>query len=394
MKEVSNKKRILIFSEYYLPGYKSGGGMRTIVNIVSHLNEKFDFFIVTKDCDGKGDNTPYPDIEYGKWNDIEEAKVFYLNEKQINYKKILKLIREVRPDILYTNSYFSIFNRYLLLFNKLGEFNNVPYILAPCGELSKETVQIGKAKKNIYIALSKLLNLHNNIIWKASSDVEKRQMKEILGDINPIFVAPDMVPKVFSEKLSKINKPEKLVGSAKMVFLSRINRKKNFNYILENISGIKGKLEIDIIGPVDDQEYWNECLKLIEKLPDNITVNILGSIPHSEVLKTLENYHFFLMPTQHENFGHIFLEALSAGCPLVISDRTPWLNLEKQKVGWSIPLENPSEWERVIQKCIDMDQNKYNELSENSRMFVGKWLKENDLAKETLDLFKLALSDA
>lgn len=394
MKKVSNKKKILIFSEYYLPGYKSGGGMRTIVNIVSHLNENFDFFIVTKDCDGKGDNTPYPDIEYDKWNDIEEAKVFYLNEKQISYKNILKLIREVQPDILYTNSYFSIFNRYLLLFNKLGEFKKIPYILAPCGELSKETVQIGKAKKNIYIHLSKLLNLHNNIIWKASSDVEKRQMKEILGNIDPVFVAPDMVPKVFSEKLSEINKPEKIVGSAKMVFLSRINRKKNFNYILENISDIKGKLEMDIIGPVDDQEYWNECLNLIKKLPENIVVNILGSIPHSDVLKTLENYHFFLMPTQHENFGHIFLEALSAGCPLIISDRTPWLNLEKQKVGWSIPLENPSEWQKVIQKCIDMDQNKFSELSESSRTFVGKWLKENDLAKETLDLFKLALSNA
>lgn len=394
MKEISNKKRILIFSEYYLPGYKSGGGMRTIVNIVSHLNENFDFYIVTKDCDGKGDSTPYPNIEYDKWNEIEKARVFYLNEKQINYKKILKLIREIQPDILYTNSYFSIFNRYLLLLNKLGEFKKIPYILAPCGELSKETVQIGKAKKNIYINLSKFLNLHNNIIWKASSDVEKRQMKEILGDIDPIFVAPDMVPKVFSEKLSEINKPEKIVGTAKMVFLSRINRKKNFNYILENVSGIKGKLEIDIIGPVDDEEYWNECLNLIKELPENIIVNVLGSIPHSEVLKTLENYHFFLMPTQHENFGHIFLEALSAGCPLIISDRTPWLNLEKQKAGWSIPLENPLDWQKVIQKCIDMDQNKYDDLSENSRMFVGKWLKENDLAKETLDLFKVALSNA
>lgn len=390
----NNKKRILIFSEYYLPGYKSGGGMRTIVNIVSQLNEKFDFFIVTKDCDGRSDKTPYPDIEYDKWNDIEGAKVYYLKEKEIRFNKIVELVKDVQPDILYSNSYFSSFGRYLLILNRLKKFNEIPYIISPCGELSKDTIQIGKAKKNIYLNLAKLLSLHSNILWKASSEVEKNQMEQILGSGKQIFVAPDMVPKTFSDKLAEIIKPEKRIGEAKMVFLSRINRKKNFNYILENISEVKGKLEIDLIGPVDDHEYWSECQILIKKLPQNIIVNVLGSIPHSEVLKTLENYHYFLLPTQHENFGHIFLEALSAGCPLIISDRTPWLNLEKQKVGWSIPLENPSEWQKIIQKCIDMDQNTYKKLSDNSKGFVAKWLKENDLAKETLNLFELALSNA
>lgn len=394
MEKTRNKKRILIFSEYYLPGYKSGGGMRTIVNTVSHLHDKFDFYIVTKDCDGKGDNTPYPNIEYDEWNDVEKAKVFYFRNKQINLKKIVELIKNIQPDILYTNSYFSIFNRYLLLLNRLNRFKNLPYIISPCGELSKETIQIGKLKKNIYINLAKLANSHKNILWKASSEVEKSQMKRILGTDKRIFVAPDMVPKVFSEKVLEVEKPKKIIGEAKMVFLSRINRKKNFNYILENISEIKGKLEIDLIGPVDDEEYWNEGQRLIKKLPSNIIVNVRGSIPHSDVLKALENYHYFLLPTQHENFGHIFLEALSAGCPLIISDRTPWLELEKQKVGWSIPLEDPAKWQEIIQKCIDMDQNKYTLLSDNSRRFVSKWLKENDLAKETLNLFELALSNA
>ena len=56
--------------------------------------------------------------------------------------------------------------------------------------------------------------------------------------------------------------------------------------------------------------------------------------------KNLFEYHFFILPTLGENFGHVFIEALAAGCPLIISNRTPWLELEKKGIGWDIPLEN------------------------------------------------------
>ena len=46
-----SKVKILIFVGYYLPGYKGGGALRTIVNLVQHLGEEFDFWIVTRDRD-------------------------------------------------------------------------------------------------------------------------------------------------------------------------------------------------------------------------------------------------------------------------------------------------------------------------------------------------------
>lgn len=387
-----NKKKILIFSEYYLPGYKSGGGMRTIVNIVAHFKDTFDFFIVTKDCDGKGDKTPYKGVNYENWNNIEDAKVFYLSDKSIKLSKMIELIEKVKPDILYSNSYFSAFSRYLLVIHRLQKFKSLPYIIAPCGELSKEPIKLGKFKKNTFVNLAKSLNLHKNIIWKASSELEKSEMKEALGGKSTILVAPDMVPKFDFEEFSEKKKPEKVTGEARMVFLSRLNRKKNFNFLLENIRYIKGNLTIDVIGPVDDESYWNECLALIKKLPSNVKINIVGSIPHSEVIETLIKYHYFVLPTQNENFGHIFLEALLAGCPLIISDRTPWLDLDKKKVGWSIPLEEEL-WSSIIQKCVDMDADEYQILSKNAFNFVKKWVSENKIENDTLNLFNFALGN-
>lgn len=44
------------------------------------------------------------------------------------------------------------------------------------------------------------------------------------------------------------------------------------------------------------------------------------------------------MPTFNENYGHAIVESFVAGLPVVISDRTPWRNLEKINAGWDIPL--------------------------------------------------------
>lgn len=392
MMNSTEKKRILIFSEYYLPGYKSGGGMRTIVNIVSNLSDLYDFFIVTKDHDGKSDKTPYEGVKINEWNQIENSEVFYLDKNNTNFSKILELFREVNPDVLYSNSYFSIFDIHLLILNRLGKLNNIPYIISPCGELSKDSFKMGTFKKNTFVVCSKLLKLHKNIIWKVSTEIEKKEFEQIMGDKEKVVVARDLISKTYTEIPKSNNKPDKLKSSVKFVFLSRFNQKKNFKFFLENLFSVEGNVEIDVYGPIDDENYWNECLAIIKKLPENIQVESKKSIPHSQVIETLQKYHFFILPTRHENFGHIFLEAFSAGCPIVISDRTPWKNLEAQKLGWDIPLENIVKWKNVLQKCIEMDQTEYSNWSKTTREFLENWVKTNNLEIETIDLFENALS--
>ena len=35
-------------------------------------------------------------------------------------------------------------------------------------------------------------------------------------------------------------------------------------------------------------------------------------------------YDAFVFPTRGENFGHVIAESLSASCPVVCTDQTPW----------------------------------------------------------------------
>lgn len=394
LKTIERGKKVLFLCDYYLPGYKSGGGMRTIVNMIDCLKDRFEFFVITRDHDGKLDRQQYTTVEINQWNIVHGTKVFYLSKDNVKTRKLRELISEVEPDVIYCNSYFSTLTLYLLVLKKLSRISNTNIIIAPCGEFSEGALRLNSAKKKTFIKLANLLGLYKNIVWKASSELEKKEIEAVREKDDEIFIALDMLPPTIFENYDSSLKPEKKSGRAKMIFLSRFMKKKNFKWLLENLSNIGGELEIDIYGPLEDADYWSETQKSIKTLAKNIKVEAKGSVPHEEVLNTLVKYHFFIMPTLGENFGHIFLESLAAGCPLIISDRTPWLGLEEKKIGWDLSLGEPEKWIEKLNYCIDLDQPEYSRLSANARRFAVEMVEDKKIEEDTLTVLRRGLESS
>jgi glycosyltransferase involved in cell wall biosynthesis len=387
----NNKPKILIICDYYLPGYKSGGGMRTIVNTVDLLSEKFDFKIATRDHDGKLDKKTYTTVKINQWNDFQNSQVFYLAKSSVKILMIYKLIRQVRPEKIYTNSLFSPLAICVLILKKFNLILSADLIIAPCGELSENALKLKSLKKKVFLSLTKILKLNQNIIWKASSEREALEIKKAKGKSGITFVAPDLIPGKILENFDLSAKPEKIAGAARLVFVSRFVKIKNFKWILEFLPEISGDLIIDIYGPLEDTEYWKECSEIIKTLPKNIKVESRGSVKHEDVGKTLLNYHFFILPSLSENFGHIFLEALAAGCPLIISDKTPWKNLKNKSIGWDLNIENKEEWVSKLMYCINMDGKAYRAMSIKSRMFAEEWVNDKSIVEATENILKFSL---
>lgn len=387
------KPKILIFCDYYLPGYKSGGGMRTIVNMIDRLCEKYDFWVVTRDHDGKLDLEQYKTVEINRWNSVRNAQVFYLSKDNVKMSKIREVVLEVNPDLYYANSFFATLSIFLVNLRKLRRIPYKKMVIAPCGELSEGSLQLKSLKKWAFLKWSKLLGLHQDINWKASSELERDEIYEIKGKGGEVFISPDLPPKAINEDFSFERKPEKVAGSARMIFLSRFTRKKNFKWLLDKLFFVKGDLLIDIYGPLEDADYWTECVSIIKRLPGNIVVETKGSIPYEETGLKLLDYHFFVLPTLSENFGHVFLEAMAAGCPLLISDRTPWLNLQSKGIGWELPLENGGVgWIETINSCVAMDSADFGEISKNARNYATNWLAKDSVEKKTVELLDKSLS--
>ena len=106
-------------------------------------------------------------------------------------------------------------------------------------------------------------------------------------------------------------------------------------------------------------------------------------------MEVFQNYHLFFFPTLGENFGHVIIEALVAGCPILISDQTPWRNLETAGVGWDIPLDQPEKFTELLQQCVDMDNASMQEFSARAMEYGLEKALDADVIRQNRELFRI-----
>jgi glycosyltransferase involved in cell wall biosynthesis len=212
------------------------------------------------------------------------------------------------------------------------------------------------------------------VIWKAAAEAEKLDIKKTIGERAKIFVAPNMPPRTILENFTLEMKPLKEKGAVRLIFLSRVSPKKNLRFALELLQNLKGEVIFDLYGSLEDEAYWKECQEIITALPSNIKVEFRGSVEYERVAEKMSGYHFFFFPTLGENFGHVVIEALAAGCPVLISDQTPWRNLENASAGWDIPLSQRDKWTEILTKCVEMSHEEFIGTAGSARKFAEDWL--------------------
>lgn len=388
---MAERPKLLIICDYFLPGFESGGAMRTLVNMIDRFGDRFDFRVVTRDHDGPHNLKPYTTVNVRAWNDLGNCRAYYLPRADVRSGTIRKLIDEVQPDAIYLNSVFSPLTIRTLFLRRLRRFD-VPVILAPEGELCVGALTLNPRRKAIFLAAAKAIGLYHDLTWKAAAETEKDDVIRVLGDDGLMFVAPNMPPRTIFDEYRTDSKPRKDAGRARFIFLSRFMRKKNLNWVLSHLHSIKGELTIDVYGPIEEQDYWQETQKIAASLPTNIKVEAKGLVSPEKVAATLFNYDFFILPTIGENFGHVCIESLAAGCPLVISDQTPWRHLEGNGIGWDLSLDSAAGWADVIQRCVDMDSAEYSTMSQAARNYAERWLADPTVESTNLAALEAAVT--
>ena len=147
-------------------------------------------------------------------------------------------------------------------------------------------------------------------------------------------------------------------------------------------------MEYDIYGPLEDPEYWKKCEDAAASLPANIQVKYCGMVDHEDIHRVFSGYDAFFFPTQSENFGHVLAESFAAGCPVIVSDQTPWLELQEQKVGWDIPLDQNKKFTDAIQNIVDMGSDAHLFYRENCKTYFQNKMQLNHLKLNYMSVFK------
>jgi glycosyltransferase involved in cell wall biosynthesis len=396
--------RILVLITHYLPAYKAGGPLRTVENMVEQLGNPFEFRIVTNDRDW-GDHSVLPDVVAGRWTPVGNGETLYLAPSQLGPAGVRRVISETPHDVLYLNSIFSPRLTIVpLLLRRLGAIPRRPVVLAPRGELQRGAMEAGAwrrlpasaplrrlaspryLKKKAYLAAARALGLFRGITWQASNPEEAAEIRSHVGAGAHVAVAPDLTARI-PESLPPPPRP-KAAGALRVVFLSRLDAKKNLEGAIELLAGVRGEVRFDLYGPRVDERYWARCRAALDRLPPNVTVHCHGPVPHARVAAIFRDHELFLFPTLGENFGHVVLESLAAGCPVLVSDRTPWRGLARYGAGWDLPLEDPAALRAALQRCVDMDEEEYRPWSVRAARFAREASSDERPVRWNRELFE------
>lgn len=376
-------KKIISFTDYYWPGYKAGGTIRAFMNQVDYLKNDFEFYIVTRNTDYT-DSTPFTEIIADQWNLISpNVHAFYISAANLKLSLVNWLLREQKYDVVYIHLLFGFWYSFLpLVLAKILRHKRI--IVASHGVLGQGALGVKSFRKKIFLSLMRIIRFYKGVVFHSVIAHETSDIRMHIGRKAKIAEARELPRRVTEPPVRE----QKTEGRLTLVTVARISPEKNQLYALEVISRCTNhEIQYDLIGPVNNDAYWNKCKTLIDAMPANIRVSYRGSINSEKILEELQGYDIMLLPSTGENFGHTILESFMAGCPVIISDRTPWRNLEKSGIGKDISLENPDLFKEAIEGFALLDNDEFTAYSDRAFAFAQAYIANPEMLAENINLF-------
>jgi len=375
---MGSKPKVLILTDWFVPGFKAGGPIQSVNNLVKALESKLDFSVITSDRDLL-EKQAYPVIKSDLWLRSSDHRIYYASPEGLS--SILKHeLTGASHDWIYTNSFFSwrFTIKPLLLLWRHHALHKV--ILAPRGMLGAGALSVKPFKKKMFIQLFRLLGITKRIQFHATDASEAIAIQNAIGSEARITVISN-----FPVQISNQEKPGSARNPVKLVYASRLSPKKNPLYLLKILQDIKGlNYRLDLYGTVDDHAYFEKCQKLIEA---NDRMHWHPAVSPTELYAILRQADFFVLPTLNENFGHAIIEALAHGTPVIISDQTPWNDLESFGAGWVIPLSDATTWKKTLEQTAQLSERDYKRMSASAVEYVKRKFDFEEIRTQYLELF-------
>lgn len=219
--------------------------------------------------------------------------------------------------------------------------------------------------------LKKLVKISDELLVLCSNS------KQYLA--NEFGVDSKKVPNFIDE--SSILKGEKIISKdlKKVFFTGRVSKAKGA-FEIYSLARKYPELEFDLAGAVEEE------IRILDK-PNN--VNLLGGLPHEEILSRLDSADMFLFPSYSEGFSIALLEAMARGVPSIATDVGANKDMIESDGGVIVSLENLDN-----ELCLALDKMK----SYECRVEMSKWCLNkvkkytiNEVVQSFIDIYRESL---
>lgn len=249
----------------------------------------------------------------------------------------------------------------------------------------EKALNIKPIKKKLFLVYAKISGLFKNITWQSTSAQETKDITKHIGSGIKLIEISNL-----PHTTNNIIQIEKKTDELRLCFIARIQAIKNLDVAVKALIPLtKGHIVFDVFGPKEDENYWQTCENIAKQLPSNVSFNYKGILQPQEISKRIAQYHALLLPTQTENFGHVIVETLLQARPVIISNNTPWRNLEVHQAGFDIDLKHPEKITDAINNLLSVSNSEYQSMSNAAVNYINTQLKIEETKQKYIELFSI-----
>jgi glycosyltransferase involved in cell wall biosynthesis len=366
--------RVLHISASYKPAYVYGGpiySVSALCETLSSLND-YDITVYTTGANGKQELQ----VEYDKVTNVDNVKVFYFkritkDHSQFSPKLLVKLWLTASDfDLIHIHAWW---NTVSILSCLIAVLKRKKIIISPRGTLSVYTFQTNssKIKKLFHLVLGKSLLKKGSFIVSSTNEKE-----EIMKLIAPKSI--DVIYNILSFP-PRSHKKERFTDSSllKLLFLSRIEKKKGLNILFKALVNCKFKYQLSIVGE-GDETYLKELQEQSSELGIDKNISWIGPLYGKEKEDFFLIHDLLILPSFNENFANVVIESLLYGTPVLLTRNVGLADYVKSEdLGWVCEANDLSIYYQLQQ------------ISEQRDMLTKKSERAPDTVKKDFDKRKL-----
>ena len=130
----------------------------------------------------------------------------------------------------------------------------------------------------------------------------------------------------------------KKIKNFTILSVGAIKERKGYHHLIEVmnilINKFKLKIFLNIVGNIDENLYFNNLIKKIEKYKLEKSITFTGKVNDKQLTKFYEDCHIFTLLSNKsgynfEGYGIVYLEALAKGKQVIISEESGGIDIKK-----------------------------------------------------------------
>lgn len=272
----------------------------------------------------------------------------------------------------------------------ISRLRGIPYIVLAHGMLARYGMTERRPLlKRLSLAMLEGPMLRNAAAVQFTSEMEAEEARDLGIPMREIVIPLGVEPALPNQRAAHVQTPREAGAPATLLFLSRLDPKKNLEGLLKAMAGLADRyphLRLEIAGD-GTAAYKADLRALTTSLGLKDRVTWLGHIEGEAKAAAFGRADLYVLPSHSESFGIAAVEAMLAGCPCIIGEDVAVARDLAAADAAAIVAPQPSHIAAAIAQLLDDDARR-TDLGARARHYAEQNYSTEAMARRFISLYE------